>query len=230
MNQAASLHDKIALTRERMTRVLEKHGPDASAVAWTGGKDSTTVLYLWRELLAERAPEAKVKALSIDTGVKFPEIVAFRERIAAEWSIDLQVVRPGIGIEDYPVAENKVSCCIDLKIEPLKHAIRQNGFAAILSGVRADEHPDRAGRAWLEERDDPPHVLANPILHWSEMDIWAFAMDAGLPYCELYDRGYRSLGCMPCTTRPDDAAEPERAGRNAEKEKQLGMLHGLGYF
>lgn len=212
-----------------MARVLDEYGPDASAVAWTGGKDSTTVLYLWREILAERAPGAPAKAISIDTGVKFPEIVAFRERIAAESNLDLHIVRPDVDIDDYPVAADKASCCMDLKVAPLKNAVGKLGIAALMSGVRADEHPDRAGRAWLENRNDPPHVMVNPILHWSEMDIWAFAMDKGLPYCELYDQGYRSLGCMPCTGPPGVGAG-ERSGRDQDKENVLKTLHSLGYF
>jgi phosphoadenosine phosphosulfate reductase len=54
-------------------------------------------------------------------------------------------------------------------------------------------------------------------------------MDRGLPYCELYDLGYRSLGCVPCTAK-GDVLGAERAGRDQDKERRLSMLHSLGYF
>lgn len=224
-----NLSQKIDLSRARMSELLEKHGPDRVFVAWTGGKDSTATLCLWRRLLAEKAADAPIRALSIDTGVKFPEIVAFRDRYAEEWNLDLTVVRPGVDLAEYPVAGDKVACCRKLKIEPLQRAIRDLGVAALLTGVRADEHQNRADRQWYEERAEPAHTLAHPLLHWTEMDIWAFAMDAGLPYCELYDQGYRSLGCVPCTAK-SDALGPERAGRDRDKESRMGMLHSLGYF
>jgi phosphoadenosine phosphosulfate reductase len=230
MDAITSLEHKLELTRERLVAALERSGPERCFAAWTGGKDSTTALHLWRELLAERAPGATVRALCIDTGFKFPEIRAFRERIAAEWGVNLRVVRPDVDPDSYPAARDMTACCMDLKIEPLKRALAEFGVETLITGVRADEHPDRADRQWLEKMDDPPHARMNPILHWTEMDVWAHAMDAGLPYCELYDRGYRSIGCVPCTVRPDDPAGPERAGRSAGKEKSLGLLHGLGYF
>jgi phosphoadenosine phosphosulfate reductase len=124
---------------------------------------------------------------------------------------------------------DKVACCRKLKIEPLQRAIRDLGVAVLLTGVRADEHTNRADRKWREERTEPAHTLAHPLLHWTEMDIWAFAMDQGLPYCELYDQGYRSLGCAPCTAK-GDAFGQERAGRDQDKESRMAMLHSLGYF
>lgn len=225
----ASLDDKLALTRERMRGLPDKFNGGEIYVAWTGGKDSTTVLWLWKTLLAELNPHEKARALSIDTGVKFPEIVDFRGRLASEWDLELTVVRPEADIERYPVAEDKTACCWDLKIKPLKRAVGELEISALLTGIRADEHPDRAGREWFEKRQEPEHVLVNPILHWTEMDIWAFAMDAGLPYCELYDLGYRSLGCRPCTEKPGQGGD-ERDGRDRDKEERLGMLHSLGYF
>jgi phosphoadenosine phosphosulfate reductase len=69
----------------------------------------------------------------------------------------------------------------------------------------------------------------NPILDWTELNIWAFITGENLPYCELYHEGYRSLGCVPCT-RPASADADERAGRDPEKERQLEILKGLGYF
>lgn len=223
-----TLDDAIKQTEAVMASLLETADVQSVRVAWTGGKDSTVVLFIWKALLDHRGL-GPVRAINLDTGCKFPEVMAFRDRLAAEWGIDLHIARPSVSLEDYPLAQNPLACCRDLKVEPLKAAIRETGTTHLLSGIRSDEHPDRAGRAVFEAREDPPHTLVNPILHFSETDIWAFHSRYGLPHCELYDQGYRSLGCRPCTKKPgEDGAE--RSGRKQSKEDVLTTLTGLGYF
>ena len=207
-----------------MAHVLERFGPGA-AVGWTGGKDSTVVLALWREMLAAQRPTAEVRALNLDTGCKFPEVLAFRDRLARDWNLELHVARPGIDLTRYPFAVDPVACCGDLKIGPLNEAVRNLSIPALLTGVRADENPDRADRPWLEEHGD--HVRVLPILEWTELDIWTFMVRESIPWCVLYDQGYRSLGCVPCTSR---SGRGERSGRDAAKEERMGQLRSLGYF
>ncbi len=228
----ASLADKLAASRAFLAGLAGRCDLDRVAVAWTGGKDSTTVLSLWREVLAGNGGQAP-KAISIDTGLKFPEVITFREHMAAQWGVDVHVARPDISLDAYPVAKDKVACCADLKIAPLKRALRELGVEVLLTGVRADEHPSRNERRPLEERADPDIIEANPILHWTEMDVWAHITGAGLPYCGLYDLGYRSLGCRPCTAPSPGGGHgdgAERAGRHRDKEGRLEKLRDLGYF
>lgn len=129
------------------------------------------------------------------------------------------------------MARNTLECCRDLKVEPLRRGLRELGVRALLTGLRRDEHPDRAGREVVEARQVPEHVQVNPILEWTEMDVWAFTMEQNLPYCPLYDQGYRSLGCMPCTKPAESAGEGgERSGRDRDKESRMIALRSLGYF
>lgn len=223
-----TLDEKIDLALSRIEELFREFGSGHVAVAWTGGKDSTVLLDLVRRYVVEELPGSKVLAVNLDTGVKFPEVLEFRDTLAEEWGIDLHVIAPDVAMKGYPVAEDPVTCCRELKIEPLKRAVAGLGIRALLSGVRADEHPDRAGRPWREERCDPDHVLAHPILEWSEMDVWSYHMQQGLPYCSLYDQGYRSLGCVPCTELP--AGQEERSGRSQAKERSMEQLRSLGYF
>jgi len=227
-----SLEEKCAATRGLLEALLTRHDPSRIAVAWTGGKDSTVVLHLWREVVAGNAACAgqsgiRVFAVNLDTGYKFPEILTFRDRMASAWDVTLHVIRPESA--DIPVvaAEDHMACCRALKITPLRRAVERLGITALLTGVRADENPSRTDLAELEGREG--YVQVNPILAWTEMDVWAYTMARGLPYCALYDQGYRSLGCMPCTKKaaPDQA---ERAGRDQEKEARMAELHALGYF
>ncbi|WP_147822342.1 phosphoadenosine phosphosulfate reductase family protein [Salidesulfovibrio onnuriiensis] len=221
-----ALEDKIKAAEDLLLGLLE-HDPVTIRVAWTGGKDSTIVLFLWKSVLEHHGLGAP-RAITLDTGCKFPEVLAFRDRMALEWSVDLHIARPAVNLETYPVAVDKVTCCLDLKIDPLRQAIRDTGAAFLLTGLRRDEHPDRVGRDYFEPRESPAHTMVNPILDWCETDVWAFNTMFGLPYCELYDRGYRSLGCMPCTE--PGSGPSERSGRDREKEKNLAVLTSLGYF
>jgi phosphoadenosine phosphosulfate reductase len=227
-----TLEEKIlhseALLSGLLDQTLEEGGPERVRVAWTGGKDSTVALFIWK-LLLEHAGAGPVRAISLDTGCKFPEVLAFRDRMAAEWGVDLLIARPEVSLEGYPLAADALACCRELKVEPLKKALRDTQATHLVSGIRRDEHPDRAGRREFEHRTAPDHTMVNPLLDWTETDIWAFHARFDLPHCGLYDQGYRSLGCKPCTTLPDGHGG-ERSGRSREKESVMSALTGLGYF
>ncbi len=221
-----TLETKIDAAHALLAQLLDEHGPGNVAVAWTGGKDSTVALNLWQGLLLERG-QGQVRALSIDTGLKFPEITTFRDQWAKQWGLDLVIARPELDLSTYPVAKDKLACCAELKVKPLRNCIRTYGFTAVITGLRRDEHPSRKEREFLEARHDPQYVQANAILDFTEMDVWAYITSRGLPFCSLYAQGYRSLGCVPCTLKSDQS---ERSGRDSEKESQLEMLKSLGYF
>ncbi|WP_341540082.1 phosphoadenosine phosphosulfate reductase family protein [Pseudodesulfovibrio tunisiensis] len=223
-----SLDNRIQQTEEMLLSLCKQADPQAIRVAWTGGKDSTALLFLWKAVLDHLGSGAP-RAINLDTGCKFPEIIEFRDALTREWNVDLHIARPAISLKEYPLAQDKVSCCRDLKIIPLQRAIRDTSTRILITGIRRDENPDRHDRDFLENRTDPDHVLANPLLDWTEMDIWAFHDRFGLPRCSLYAEGYRSLGCMPCTTLPAPG-QGERSGRSRAKEQAMRTLTNLGYF
>ena len=223
-----NLQEKVSLTNEIFERALSIAPLKQTYVAWTGGKDSTVTLYLWAHFLEEKGYKDKPGAINLDTGLKFPEIIEFRDNIARRWDIDLLVISPDFAIADYPVAQDKVDCCRDLKIAPLKQTIIEKKIKVLITGIRNDEHPDRSNRDQAEEKSDPAYWQVNPILHWTEMDIWSFTIQKNMPYCKLYEQGYTSLGCMPCTGKA--TGNEERSGRAGEKEENLDILRGLGYF
>ena len=208
--------------RARLEWTWEHFGPQV-AVCWTGGKDSTVVLHLWRSVLARCAPQVRPVALSIDTGWKFPQIVEFRSHLARQWNVENVVVAPARC--SVPVAEDPVACCHARKVVPLQEAVARMGLCAVLVGVRADEHPLRS-RHWHWAAAG--HQRIAPILEWTEAHVWTYHAWAQIPWCSLYDQGYRSLGCVPCTRPSQDGAE--RAGRDPRKEAAMGALQSLGYF
>ncbi len=223
-----NLEQKIDLTNSVLEKALSLTENRHIYVAWTGGKDSTVILYLWIKFLKKKSYTSRPEAVNLDTGHKFPEIIRFRDELASSWDIKVHVIRPDKDRDSYPVARDRIMCCTDLKIKPLKRAVRELKIKALITGIRNDEHPDRRSRKQVEEKSDPFYYQINPILHWTEMDIWAFTVQYGLPYCVLYDHGYTSLGCVPCTRKP--VSQGERSGRDSTKEENLDVLRSLGYF
>ncbi len=227
MSSLQTLEAKREFSLATLAEALERVGNGVAAVAWTGGKDSTVALRLWMEILRERGAEKPV-ALSIDTGLKFPETISFRKAMAREWGVRVIEAGPAFRAAA-PVSEDRLECCRLLKIEPLRAAIAENGISVLITGIRRDEHPSRGDREAFEKRCDPDYLQVSPLIEWTEMDIWSHIAGRGLPYCPLYDKGYRSLGCMPCTVLSGPGSD-ERAGRDDQKERCLSELHHLGYF
>ena len=96
-----SLDEKIAQAESLLQSLLDTADPDRVRVAWTGGKDSTVVLFIWKALL-DHVGCGPARAINLDTGCKFPEIIAFRDRMAVEWGVDLHVARPAVSLNGYP--------------------------------------------------------------------------------------------------------------------------------
>ncbi|MCF8104760.1 MAG: phosphoadenosine phosphosulfate reductase family protein [Desulfohalobiaceae bacterium] len=225
-----TLEQKIETSYRCFDQILLEHDAARIQVAWTGGKDSTVVLYLWRRYLLSQGLHGPLplKGLSLDTGLKFPEVLLFRDELAKSWDVELTVVEPEAEAAALgPDPEDPVNCCRRLKILPLQKAVEELSVSALLTGIRHDEHQSRRAKSRSEVRHRPEYVQVHPVLHWTEMDIWAFHLSEDIPYCGLYDQGYRSLGCRPCTR---ESRSTERSGRNQDKEARLEMLRSLGYF
>lgn len=221
-----SLEDKLAVSRSVLQELAVTHGTGSVWVAWTGGKDSTLAMALWLECL-QGFSQDRPQGLGVDTGLEFAEVIDFRRDQAKKWGVDLRIVRSQEE-DPFPVgASDALACCRRLKVEPLRRAVRELGIQVLLTGLRRDEHESRQDRQMREERTDPEHLQINPLLEWTEMDVWAYHLTKGLPYCPLYEQGYRSLDCEPCTALSGGG---ERAGRNPDKESRLAALRELGYF
>ncbi len=218
-----TLEEKEKESRKLLKEAIEKFGMEKVAVAWSGGKDSTTVLHLIRQ----EFKKVIIPVVFIDTSVKFKEIYSFRDKIAKEWNLNLIIVKNEEALKTIKIAQNKEECCYLLKTIPLREAITSHGWQALITAVRWDEQEARKNETYFSRRETPPHTRIHPILHFRELDIWAYIRKYNIPYCELYHKGYRSLGCAPCTKI---GGEAERAGRDKNKEEIMQRLRGMGYF
>ncbi len=197
-------------------------------IACSFGKDSITLLHLVRR------QNDSIPVLFADTHVKFQETYDFAERIVEEWGLNLH--RTTAPAWDKAIWErDKAACCYQLKVEPFNNLVSELGLDAVFVAIRRDEHPARARASYVDrmggvthiERVEFDHQRVHPLLDWTETDVWDYIQAHRLPYHPLYDRGYRSIGCEPCT---EPSQKSERSGREQDKELVLDRLRRLGYF
>ena len=157
------------------------------------------------DLVRGRAPDVRV--VFVDTGYHFSETLAFRDRVADEWDLQIDVVGPGPEVReplDGPPLHitDPVRCCQLRKVAPADGAIA--GHDLWLSSLRRIKGTSRASVP-----ADAEHVLTDD---WSWADVVAYADARGVPRHPLYDGGYSSIGCEPCTV-PTFSQGDDRRGR-----------------
>ena len=219
-----SLEKKIQKSIDVILETEKRFGREGIALTWTGGKDSTTLLHLVKNAYNGTIP---FRVFNIDTSVKFKEIYEFRDRLSKEWNINLIILRHPNPQEVIKTAKDHAECCFLLKTQVLEKGVKEYSVKALLTAIRWDEHPARAEEKYFSQREN--HLRVNPILHFMERDIWEYIKKNDVPYCELYKKGYRSLGCEPCTSIMSESG-PERGGRALDKEEIMERLRELGYF
>lgn len=172
-------------------------------------------------------PETPVFYLQTD--LLFPETMALRDKLAACLGIDFIEVHSGLSLDEQARRHqpelwrrNPDLCCQLRKVAPLRRFLA--GKRAWISGIRRDQGPTRANTplvAWDRAND---LIKLNPLAAWTRKDVWRYLYIHDLPYNELHDRGYPSLGCVPCT-RAVAPGEDERAGRWAGSNKTECGIH-----
>lgn len=153
-----------------------------------------------------------------------------------------EIRRIGFDLKAFPFeAESYVGNHL-MKTVVFNTYLEDNGVKAVFQGLRWDEQRARARDPYFDDVAagdlTPAHTRYRPILHFSERDVWDTTLHFGIPYCPLYEKGYRSLGAKTTSLRMSDAAAweqdlehtEERAGRRQDKEKTMERLRKLGYM
>jgi phosphoadenosine phosphosulfate reductase len=178
-------------------------------------------------MLAEIEPAVRV--FNLDTGYQFPETLELRERIKERYGIEVEMVRPELSVAEYearhggPLYQRRPEqCCHDRKIVPLRRAL--TGYDAWVTAIRGDQTAHRALAQVVQWDAKFGLVKVNPLLSWTRREVWAFITAHDVPYNPLYDHGYPSIGCWPCT-EPVAEGLDERAGRWAGTGRKECGLH-----
>jgi len=211
---------KVKKSREVIRKALDKWHPNVGVV-WSTDEESTLCLHLTRQFKSD------IPVLFSDTTVHFPETYQFRDSIAEEWKLNLINMKPDTTYEE--VKGESERCCHHLKTLPALKAIKSLRLEAVIVGIRWSERPAEAAETYFSKREDPPHWRVHPLLHWNEEDVWRFTKANNLPHNPLYDKGYGSFDCQPCT-KPTAPEAAERAEKDRDKEEIMRRLRNLGYW
>lgn len=173
------------------------------------------------DLVREVRPDIPV--LFLDTFHHFPQTLEYRDEMTRRYGLNLVVLRaaaPAVGLWQ---AESTDACCARHKVEPLFSALE--AYDVWFTALRRDQSPTRAA---LRQRE--PFRLPGgrtiervaPLAAWTTRDVWRYAKERGIPLLPLYDLGYTSIGCEPCTSLPDDPSNP-RSGRWKGRKLECGI-------
>ncbi|HZU08441.1 MAG TPA: phosphoadenylyl-sulfate reductase [Pseudacidobacterium sp.] len=170
-----------------------------------------------------------VPVLFLDTGYHFAETYAYRDRMASEWKLNLINLLPR-----QTVAEQEAQfgilhqtapdqCCKLRKVEPLFSALAD--YKTWFTGMRREQAKTRANMQAIDHFKLPSgHELIkiSPLADWTTRDVWYYAQERNIPLLPLYEKGYSSIGCEPCTSLPSDPNDP-RSGRWAGRKTECGI-------
>ena len=199
--------DRVAIAIERFKTFEPTEGYYG---AFSGGKDSIVI----KEL-------ARMSGVKIDwnyqhTTVDPPELVMFIREHHADvnvnypkltmWKLIPKKLMPPTRIVRY--------CCAYLK--------ESAGTGTVVTGVRWAESSKRSKRGMFEHcLKDKKKMYLHPIIDWSDAEVWEFIKQSGIPYCELYDEGYKRLGCIGC---------PMARARNREQDFERWPTYKKAYI
>lgn len=196
----------------------------SKAVLTTGfGLEGSVLLHM----IASR--NLPIRLVTLDTGLFFEETYATWRRLEETLGVEIEAVRPRLDLE---VQANLHGprlwtrepnlCCGLRKLEPLGRALE--GAQVWLTGIRRDQTPERAEAPRVGYDEARQITKVNPLVAWTEADVRAYLEEHRVPYNPLFDQGFPSIGCEPCT-RPVQIGGNPRSGRWAGFEKRECGLH-----
>jgi phosphoadenosine phosphosulfate reductase len=186
----------------------ETFGPD---IAITSSFQTQSVPLL--HMVWQTVPQMRV--FFLDTGFHFRETLAFRDELVSAWQLNLTILRPALDatafVQTYGelFREDSRRCCEINKVRPWREAIL--GLKAWITGIRRDQTVVRRKTPIIAQEAGGIYKIC-PLVGWTGEAVERYASEHALPPHPLQAKGYRSLGCEPCTN-PVSAADDERAGR-----------------
>jgi thioredoxin-dependent adenylylsulfate APS reductase len=231
--EAAQIHDAAdrfehSSAQELLEWALDRFHPRL-AISAAGGVDGMALVDMaWRI-------NPEVRVFTLDTGRLPPETYALFEEVRERYGIDVEfefpertVVETLVNAEGpnlmYRSVDLRIACCEIRKVAPLKRKLAT--LDAWIAGLRREQWVSRRNIAKVElDRDHGGIVKVNPLADWALDSVWDYVRKNEVPYHELFDQGFTSIGCAPCT-RAVLPGQPERAGRwwwEQDTDKECGL-------
>jgi phosphoadenosine phosphosulfate reductase len=220
----SSLSDVERLTAEQLiaeiARASAGHG-----VCFTSSfqREDMVVLHLLRQHLAD------VPVIFLETGYHFAALLEYRDRLARDWNLNLINALPLTSVAEHEARLgllhiiNPTHCCQIRKVEPLMRSLEP--FTWWFTGLRREQSPTRSNLKKVEDHRLPSGKemkKVSVLADWTWDRVEAYAREHDIPRLSLYDEGYTSIGCEPCTARPGVGADP-RSGRWGGRKLECGI-------
>ncbi|HEY1207612.1 MAG: phosphoadenylyl-sulfate reductase [Bryobacteraceae bacterium] len=170
-----------------------------------------------------------IPVLFLDTGYHFQETYEYRDRMARQWGLNLVNLQPELPVAEQESKFGKLygthpdQCCKMRKVEPLLRALAD--YEIWFTGLRREQSPTRANLEQVEQHTLPSGktlVKVSPLALWTWKEVWSYLRVNEIDYLPLYDQGYPSIGCEPCTALPSDAGNL-RSGRWGGQKLECGI-------
>jgi phosphoadenosine phosphosulfate reductase len=212
---------KAEAAREIVFRTLAQESPACLTCSFQA--EDMVTLHFVREHLPS------VPVLFLETGFHFAEIYEYRDRMTERYKLNLVNVMP-----ERTVAEQEAEfpqlyrsapdqCCKLRKVGPLFRAL--NDYSVWFTGLRRVQSATRANLQPVDRFPLPSGkqlLKVSPLFDWTDRDVWTFAKEHDIPLVSLYEKGYTSIGCEPCTALPLDP-ENARSGRWGGQKLECGI-------
>jgi phosphoadenosine phosphosulfate reductase len=216
--------DYEALAAEELVAEVVR-GAARGSVCLTSSFQTEDMVVL--HILRQHLPDVPV--IFLETGYHFPELIAYRDRLVADWGLNLVNALPTTTVKEFEGQFGKLhivqptACCQARKVEPLMRSLEPYDWW--FTGLRREQSPTRASLKKVEDHKTPTGKYLKKIsvlADWGWERVTAYAEQAGIPQLELYARGYTSIGCEPCTSIPEAGADA-RSGRWGGKKLECGI-------
>lgn len=221
LDAAESSRDPVAEARDILRLAIGTLFRGRIALVSSFGAESAILLHMTAEI--DRA----VPVLFLDTGLHFPQTLAFRDQIVARLGLsDVRTVAPEAAAVAAADPDERLNtrdpdlCCALRKVAPLANAL--GGFDAWITGRKRYQGGARSSLAYFEP--DGRLIKVNPIAAWQPASVRAYLAEHDLPRHPLVADGFASIGCYPCTGRAAPG-ETERAGRWRGRAKTECGIH-----
>ncbi len=210
------------MAEDLIREVLERH-TGRPCLACSFQAEDMVLLDMLRKLRPE------IPVLFLDTGYHFKETYEYRDRMAQQWRLNLVNLEPEMTVAEQEGSFGKLygthpdQCCKMRKVEPLLRALAN--YEVWFTGLRREQSPTRANLEQVERHTLPSGktlVKVSPLAFWSWKEVWSYLRVNEIDYLPLYDQGYPSIGCEPCTALPVDAGNL-RSGRWGGQKLECGI-------
>ena len=217
MDLAAWRDEHLGLPPKELLQSTFQTFDNQAAIVTSFQAEGLVLLDMTRRLL----PDVPLRVITLDTGRLPQETYDLMEQVRVRYGVALEIFYPDpIQLEPlirrggpnlfFRSPEDRQACCHVRKVEPLGRALE--GLVIWVTGLRRDQSTTRANTPTVALEEDSTRLKLSPLAEWSWEQVWQYIEQHRVPYHPLYDQGYASIGCAPCTRAVRPGAEA-RSGR-----------------